>query len=91
MQHESVKRTSRRGRKLAGDTLPRSPILGTELLRRSFVPFLDEIDARVGRDARVALGRGYSWLSAWSEGLLPTQAIAEACEWYLVGGGGIRR
>ena len=30
------------------------------------------------------LGRGYSWLAAWSEGLNPHQAVAEAIEWLQV-------
>lgn len=57
------------------------PMPDSELLRRSFIPWLDEVDARVGRDARVDLQRGYSFLTAWREGMTPTEAIAEACEW----------
>ena len=73
-----------RRRTLAGDVLPSAPMPDTELLRRSFIPWLDLVDARVGRDARVDLGRSYSWLAAWSEGLTPAEAITEAIEWLQV-------
>jgi hypothetical protein len=65
---------SRRRRVLAGDVLPSAPIVGTELLRQHFIPFLDAVDAIVGKDARVQLGKSYSWLSAWSERAEPASS-----------------
>jgi hypothetical protein len=73
-----------RRRQLTGDVLPTAPMPDAELLRRSFIPWLDLVDARVGRAARVDLGKSYSWLAAWREGLSPSRAIVEACEWLLV-------
>lgn len=56
----------------------------TELLRTSFIPSLDEVDALIGREARVDLGRSpYSFLAAWSEGLSPSMAIREALDDWL--------
>jgi hypothetical protein len=77
----SNKRVPRQRRKLVGDVLPPSPMPDAELLRRSFLPWLDQIDGRIGRLARVDLGRRYSFLAAWAEGLSPSEAITEAIEW----------
>jgi hypothetical protein len=77
----SLRTLSRRRGHLAGDTLPPSPLPDAELLRREFIPFIDAIDQIVGRDARIDLGRTYSFLAGWREGLTPRQAIAEAIEW----------
>jgi hypothetical protein len=53
----------------------------TELLRTSFIPWLDEINALIGREARIDLGRSYSFLTAWREGMSPSMAVREAIEW----------
>jgi hypothetical protein len=60
----------------AGGALP-----STKSLRAGFIPWLDEIDGLVGREARVDLSRGYSFMSAWREGMSPSAAVREAIDW----------
>ena len=55
-------------------------IRGSTLLHDRYLPFLAEVDRRLGRKARVELEGVYSFLDAWIYGLTPTEAIAQALE-----------
>jgi hypothetical protein len=43
-----------------------------------YLPFLAEIDKRIGRAARIDLQEHYSFLDAWIFHLTPTEALAQA-------------
>ena len=53
-------------------------IRGTTLIHDHYVPFLKEVDRRVGQMARVDLQRNYDFMNAWIDGLTPTEALVDA-------------
>jgi hypothetical protein len=59
---------------------PKSPRLGSRLVHDHYLPFLFEIDRRIGRAARVELQERYDFLNAWIYDLTPARALAEALD-----------
>jgi hypothetical protein len=67
--------------RLAGDTLPPSPIIGTKSC--GSISFPGSMKWTLGSAAMLVStwGAATVGLAAWSEGLNPHQAVAEAIEW----------
>ena len=50
------------------------------LISTHYLPWLSEIDRRIGRAARVDLGGHFSFLDAWIAGNTPQEALQLAIE-----------
>jgi hypothetical protein len=50
------------------------------VLKTSYLPWLDAVDALIGKAARIDLARHTSFIAAWNEGLSPHEAVGEAIE-----------
>jgi hypothetical protein len=55
---------------------------GTTLCHDYYLPFLAEIDKRIGRKARVELQGHFDFCDAWAANLTPQEALQQALEAY---------